>query len=223
MHRPPYHRAHLQLLHHAVDGVEPTVQEPSVPEAEFRTTLDPRFSGVNVRIYLVVSMIVAVLLGGLMLWSELGHLKNGLVNLKSDAGAIKEQLANLQSRLRWLDDTLDRNSAETVRAIREATIGSDRKLSSPNAPDRISFVAMTLSISDREIIRKFFDLRRQPDVPSFDAKVGDIAPEKTPLYPVPDELSKALPALKGYRFFPDQADGTIILVRPLDNRVVAIV
>ena len=64
------------------EGVEqPTAQEPSIPEAEFRTTVDRRFSGVNVRIYLVASMIVAVLLGGLMLWSELANLKNGLANL----------------------------------------------------------------------------------------------------------------------------------------------
>ena len=164
MHHPLSHRAHLQLLHQTVEGVEqPTAQGPSVPEAEFCTAVDRRFSGVNVRIYLVASMIVAVLLGGLMLWSELANLKNGLANLKADAGAIKEQLANLQSRLRWLDDTLDRNSAETVRAIREATIGSDPKLSPPSTP--APFVAMTLSDNDREIIRKFFDLRRQPDVP----------------------------------------------------------
>ena len=33
------------------EGVEqPTAQEPSIPEAEFRTTVDRRFSGVNVRI-----------------------------------------------------------------------------------------------------------------------------------------------------------------------------
>ena len=82
MHHPLSHRAHLQLLHQTVEGVEqPTAQEPSVPEAEVRTTVDRRFSGVNVRIYLVASMIVAVLLGGLMLWSELANLKNGLANL----------------------------------------------------------------------------------------------------------------------------------------------
>ena len=47
------------------EGVEqPTAQEPSIPEAEFRTTVDRRFSGVNVRIYLVASMIVAVRSGG---------------------------------------------------------------------------------------------------------------------------------------------------------------
>jgi hypothetical protein len=49
------------------------------------------------------------------------------------------------------------------------------------------------------------------------------APETTPLYPAPSERSNGLPKLKGYRFFVDQADGTIILVRPLDNRIVAIV
>ena len=81
---------------------------------------------------------------------------------------------------------------------------------------------MTLSVDEREVICKFFT-SRQPDSHGFDTKVGDMAPETTPLYPVPNELSNALPKLKGYRFFVDQADGTIILVRPLDNRIGAIV
>jgi hypothetical protein len=48
MHHPLSHRAHLQLLHQTVEGVEqPTAQGLSVPEAEFRTTVDRRFSGVS--------------------------------------------------------------------------------------------------------------------------------------------------------------------------------
>jgi uncharacterized protein YdhG (YjbR/CyaY superfamily) len=191
--------------------------ELDVPEAEFRKSVDRRFRGVNARIYLVAGLTVAVLLGGLMLlWSELRDLKGRLENVKADAGAIKEQLANLQSRLRWLDETLEKNSAEAVRAIREAAAPA-------NAPDQIPFVAMTLSANEREVIRKFFNLRKQPDSPGFDAKVGDIASQRTPLYPVPDDLSETVPKLKGYRFFPDQAAGTIVIVRSPDNRVVAII
>jgi hypothetical protein len=204
---------HTFKLDETVKG--PLAQEPRVPEAEFRSAVNRRLTGVNARIYVVVGLIVAVLWGGLMLWSELGDLKDGLANLKADAGAIKEQLGNLQSRLRWLDETLDKNSTETVRAIQDAA--------NRNTPDQVPVVAMTLSVNEREVIRRFFDLRRQPDVPRFDAKVGDIAPQRAPLYPVPDDLAKTLPKLKGYRFFPDQADGTIILVRPLDNRIVAVI
>ena len=192
--------------------------ELGVPEAEFRKTVDRRFGGVNARIYLVAGLTVAVLLGGLMLlWSELRDLKGRLENVKADAGAIKEQLANLQSRLRWLDETLEKNSAEAVRAIREAA-GAPA-----NAPDQIPFVAMTLSANEREVVRKFFNLRKQPNSPGFDAKVGSIASQRTPLYPVPDDLSETVPKLKRNRFFPDQAAGTIVIVRSPDNRVVAII
>ena len=100
--------------------------ELGVQEAEFWKTVDRRFRGVNARIYLVAGLTVAVLLGGLMLWSELRGLKGRVENVKADAGTIKEQLANLQSRLRWLDETLEKNSAEAVRAIREAADQSCR-------------------------------------------------------------------------------------------------
>jgi hypothetical protein len=53
--------------------------------------------------------------------------------------------------------------------------------------------------------------------------VGDAAPETAPLYPVPSLLYKDVPKIKDHRFFADEANGTIILVRPVDNRIVAIV
>jgi hypothetical protein len=166
---------HTLKLDETVKG--PLAKEPSVPEAEFRSAVNRRLNGVNARIYLVGGLIVLLLWGGLMLWSELGDVKDGLANLKADAGAIREQLGNLQSRLRWLDEMLEKNSTETVRAI----------AANRNTPDQNPFVALTLTVNEREVIRRFFDLRRQPDVPRFDAKVGDIAPQRAPLYPVPDD------------------------------------
>ena len=50
-------------------------------------------------------------------------------------------------------------------------------------------------------------------------KVGEIAPDTAPLYPVPSVLYSEVPKLKDHRFFADEVTGTIILVRPLDNRI----
>jgi hypothetical protein len=66
-------------------------------------------------------------------------------------------------------------------------------------------------------------VRKKEDASRFDAKVGEIAPDSAPLYPVPSLLYSDLPKLKDHRFFADEVTGTIILVRPVDNRVVAIV
>ena len=82
---------------------------------------------------------------------------------------------------------------------------------------------MTLSDGERQIIRKFFGVRMKQDASGFDAKVGEIAPSTAPLYPIPSLLYGDVPKLKDHRFFADEVTGTIILVRPVDNRVVAIV
>jgi hypothetical protein len=82
---------------------------------------------------------------------------------------------------------------------------------------------MTLSDEESEIIRKFFGVKKKDDAVGLEAKVGEVAPDTAPLYPVPSLLYEEIPKLKDHRFFADETKGTIILVRPVDNRVVAIV
>jgi hypothetical protein len=80
-----------------------------------------------------------------------------------------------------------------------------------------------LSDEESEIIRKFFGVKKKDDAVGLEAKVGELAPDTAPLYPVPSLLYEKIPKLKDHRFFADETKGTIILVRPVDNRVVAIV
>ena len=143
-------------------------------------------------------------------------------NLAETTRAIRE-LADQATRLDAFGEKLDKNLTETVRSLQEAAtrVKSTEPTPTPGGPPR--FVAMALSEGEREIIRKFFGVRRKLDAIGFDAKVGDIAPETAPLYPVPGLLYKDVPKIKDHRFFADEASGTIILVRPTDNRIVAIV
>ena len=78
-------------------------------------------------------------------------------------------------------------------------------------------------VTDLEKARPAVAVRKKQDASSYDAKVGEIAPDTAPLYPVPSLLFKVVPKLKDHRFFADEISGTIIIIRPLDNRVVAIV
>jgi hypothetical protein len=143
-------------------------------------------------------------------------------NLAATTRTIRE-LADQATRLDTLGDKLDTSLAETTRAMQEAAVRSE-STSSTGTPARTpTFVAMTLSEEERQIIRKFFGVRRKLDAVGFEAKVGDIAPETAPLYPVPSLVYKDVPKIKDHRFFADEANGTIILVRPADNRIVAII
>jgi hypothetical protein len=142
-------------------------------------------------------------------------------NLTEATRPVRE-IADQTARLQSLVEKLDKNLAEATRALQEAAprIESSKELAAP--PETAStFVAMTLSDGEREIIRKFFGVRKKDDAVGFDAKVGEIAPATAPLYPVPSLLYNDLPKLKDHRFFADETSGTIIIVRPSDNRVVA--
>ncbi len=90
---------------------------------------------------------------------------------------------------------IDKNLAELRRAIREAAIRTELTVST-TTPERTSpFVAMTLSDEEREIIRKFFGVKKKDDAVGLEAKVGEIAPETAPLYPVPSLLYEEIPKL----------------------------
>jgi hypothetical protein len=180
--------------------------------------LDRRFAGVNSRIYVAVGLLITVLsVGGYALWSEFHGLKADLARARGDTDMIKEQAADQKARLARLDEKIDKNLAEIMRAIREAAIRTEPTVSTTTP------VAMTFSDEEREIIRKFFGVKKKDDAVGLEAKVGEVAPETAPLYPVPSLLYEEIPKLKDHRFFADETKGTIILVRPVDNRVVAIV
>jgi len=127
------------------------------------------------------------------------------------------------ARLDALGEKLDKNLADTKRAIQESGSRVETAVSTV-APTRTApFVAMTLSAEERETIRKFFGVRKKSDAVAFEARVGEIAPGAAPLYPVPSLLFDHVPKIKDHRFFADEAEGTIVLVRPEDNRVVAVI
>jgi hypothetical protein len=186
--------------------------------------LDRRFAGVNSRIYVAVGLLMTVLsVGGYALWSEFHGLKADFARARGDTDVIKEQAADQRARLTRLDEKLEKNLAEIVRSIRQAGIPTASPVST-TTPERTSpFVAMTLSDEESEIIRKFFGVKKKDDAVGLEAKVGEVAPDTAPLYPVPSLLYEEIPKLKDHRFFADETKGTIILVRPVDNRVVAIV
>jgi hypothetical protein len=143
-------------------------------------------------------------------------------NLAETARAI-QGVAEQKAQLGGLDEKLEKNLVETERLVQEGVIRIESK-SPTSTPERApAFVAMTLSDGEREIIRKFFGVRMKRDASGFGAKVGEIAPSTAPLYPIPSLLYGDVPKLKDHRFFADEVTGAIILVRPVDNRVVAIV
>jgi hypothetical protein len=267
----------------------PVADEPrSVPELNLADALqrgiglrlDRRFAGVNRRIYFSAGLLIAALAAlGLALWSEFQDLKGDLALAKAPSGATEEQIAVQKTQLSRLDERLERNSAETARALREvvdqaarlgrldekldknlteamrpvreiadqtarlqslvekldknlaeathamqdAAVRIESKESAVTSETASTFVAMTLSDGEREIIRKFFGVRKKDDAIGFDAKVGEIASATAPLYPVPSLLYYDVPKLRDHRFFADETSGTIIIVRPSDNRVVAII
>jgi hypothetical protein len=155
--------------------------------------------------------------------AQLGKLDEKLdKNLAETARAI-QGVADQRAQLGRLEEKLDKNLAETERAVQEAVIRIESKLPATTQEGAPAFAAMTLSDEERQIIRKFFGVRKKQDASRFNVKVGEIAPDTAPLYPVPSVLYSEVPKLKDHRFFADEVTGTIILVRPVDNRVVAIV
>jgi hypothetical protein len=143
-------------------------------------------------------------------------------NLADTTRAIRAS-ADQTGRLDTLGEKLDKNLADTMRAIQESGSRVESAVSTVAPARTAPFVAMTLSGEEREIIRKFFGVRRKSDAVGFEAKVGEIAPGTAPLYPVPSLLYDHVPKIKDHRFFADEAEGTIILVRPEDNRIVAVI
>jgi hypothetical protein len=127
------------------------------------------------------------------------------------------------ARLDALSEKLDKNLADTMRAIQESGSRVESAVSTVAPARTAPFVAMTLSGEERETIRKFFGVRRKSDAVGFEARVGEIAPGTAPLYPVPSLLYDHVPKIKDHRFFADEAEGTIVLVRPEDNRIVAVI
>jgi hypothetical protein len=143
-------------------------------------------------------------------------------NLADTTRAIRAS-SDQTGRLDTLGEKLDKNLADTMRAIQESGSRVEAAVSTV-APTRTApFVAMTLSSDEREAIRKFFGVRKKSDAVAFEARVGEIAPGTAPLYPVPSLLYDHVPKIKDHRFFADEAEGTIVLVRPEDNRVVAVI
>jgi ABC-type transporter Mla subunit MlaD len=143
-------------------------------------------------------------------------------NLAETARAI-QGVAEQKAQLGRLDEKLEKNLVETERVVQEGVIRIESKSPTSTPEQAPAFTAMTLSDGERQIIRKFFGVRMKQDASGFDAKVGEIAPSTAPLYPIPSLLYGDVPKLKDHRFFADEVTGTIILVRPVDNRVVAIV
>jgi len=141
--------------------------------------------------------------------------------------------ADQAARLDGLGEKLDKTLADTTRAIQdstrrmESTLSATAPASAAPAPAAAAttapFVAMSLSAQERETIRTFFGVRRKNDAVAYEAKLGEVAPEAAPLYPVPNLLYDNVPKLKAHRFFADEAEGSIVLIRPEDNRVVAII
>jgi hypothetical protein len=127
------------------------------------------------------------------------------------------------ARLDALGEKLDKNLADTMRAIQESGSRVESAVSTVASTRTAPFAAMTLSGEEREIIRKFFGVRKKSDAVAFEARVGEIAPGTAPLYPVPSLLYDHVPKIKDHRFFADEAEGTIVIVRPEDNRVVAVI
>jgi hypothetical protein len=154
---------------------------------------------------------------------QLGKLAEKLDKNLVETARATQGVADQRSQLNRLAEKLDRNLAETERAIREALARIESKPPITNPEPAPTFAPMTLSDEEREIIRKFFGVRKKQDATKFDAKVGEIAPDTAPFYPIPSLLSSEVPKLKDHRFFADEVTGTIVLVRPLDNRIVAIV
>jgi hypothetical protein len=156
--------------------------------------------------------------------ARLARLDDKLDKNLTEATRPVREIADQTARLLSLVEKLDKNLAETTRALQEAALRIESSKESAATPETAStFVAMTLSDGEREIIRKFFGVRKKDDAIGFDAKVGEIAPATAPLYPVPSLLYYDVPKLRDHRFFADETSGTIIIVRPSDNRVVAIV
>ena len=214
--------------------------------------LDRRFAGVHRRIYFAVALLIAALAaGGCLLWFEFESLKDELARATTDAAAVREQASDQKARLDRLDrkldeslaetlrairafadqtarldtlgEKLDKNLADTMRAIQESGSRVESAVSTVASTRTAPFAAMTLSGEEREIIRKFFGVRKKSDAVAFEARVGEIAPGTAPLYPVPSLLYDHVPKIKDHRFFADEAEGTIVLVRPEDNRVVAVI
>jgi len=154
--------------------------------------------------------------------ARLARLDEKLDKNVTEATRPVREISDQTARLLGLVEKLDKNLAESTRALQEAELRIESSKESVAPPETAStFVAMTLSDGEREIIRKFFGVRKKDDAVGFDAKVGEIAPATAPLYPIPSLLYNDLPKLKDHRFFADETSGTIIIVRPSDNRVVA--
>ena len=155
--------------------------------------------------------------------AQLGKLDEKLdKNLAETARAI-QGASDQRAQLDRLEGKLDKTLAGTERTVEEAVVRIESKLPATTQEGAPAFAAMTLSDEERQIIRKFFGVRKKQDASRFNVKVGEIAPDTAPLYPVPSVLYSEVPKLKDHRFFADEVTGTIILVRPVDNRVVAIV
>jgi ABC-type transporter Mla subunit MlaD len=155
--------------------------------------------------------------------ARLGRLDEKLDKSLTEAMRPVREIADQTARLQSLVEKLDKNLAEATRAMQEAAVRVESKEPVVTPETASTFVAMTLSDGEREIIRKFFGVRKKDDAIGFDAKVGEIAPATAPLYPVPSLLYNDVPKLKDHRFFADETSGTIIIARPSDNRVVAII
>jgi hypothetical protein len=96
-------------------------------------------------------------------------------------------------------DSKTHNLAETERAVQEAVARIESKLPTTIPKPTPTFASMTLSDEERDVIRKFFGVRKKEDATKFDAKVGAIAPDTAALYPIPSLLYSDVPKLKGYR------------------------
>jgi hypothetical protein len=176
---------------------------------------------------------------------RLGRLAEKFQSYALKSEPENRQTADHASRLSKLDEKLDRNLAETARVIQGVAdqgtqleklaekldkdfAKSQRSVTESKLPitqpkSAFPLAAMNLTAEERQVIREFFGVRQKEDATRFDAKVGEIAPVSAPLYPVPNLLYEQVPKLKDHRFFADEVTGTVVIVSPFDNRVVAIV
>ena len=158
--------------------------------------------------------------------AQFGKLNEKLDKNLAETALPIEGAADQRAQLDRLEGKLDKTLAGTERTVEEAVVRIESKLPVSRPEPTPAFAAMTLAADEeRQIIRKFFGVRKEAeDASRFDAKVGEIAPDFfAVLNPVPSLLYSDLPKLKDHRFFADEVTGTIILVRPVDNCVVAIV
>jgi hypothetical protein len=140
---------------------------------------------------------------------QTGDLKTELALTNQTAGRLEKTVAEVQTTQSQMQATLTR--VETLLQARTAI-----------PPERLPFVAMTLSEDEKLLVLKFIPFKPIPGAAPA-VRVGDIVLDPTVLKSIPDGLADAVPKLKGARYTYDDKSGSILIVPSGDNRVAAVV